>query len=53
MNGRKEAGAQVMVEILVLAHLEHFVPLLHRHLVLDALGRLLLIADLLTAELKT
>lgn len=53
MDGGEEACAQVMVQVLVLAHLEHFIPLLHRHLVLNALGCLLLIADLLPAKLNT
>lgn len=53
MDGGKEAGAQVMVQVLVLAHLKHLFPLLYRHLVLDALGRLLLISDLLPTELNT
>lgn len=53
MDGREEAGTQVMVQVLVLAHLEHFIPLLHRHLVLNALSCLLLVADLLPTKLNT
>lgn len=52
MDGGEEAGAQVVVQVLVLAHLEHFLPLLLRHLALYALRSLLLLSDLLTAELQ-
>lgn len=52
MDGGEEAGAQVVVQVLVLAHLEHFLPLLLRHLALDALGGLLLLPQLLTAKLQ-
>ena len=52
MDGGEEAGAQVVVEVLVLAHLKHLLPLLHRHLALDALRGLLLLAKLLTAKLQ-
>ena len=52
MYGREEAGTQVVVEVLVLAHLKHLLPLLHRHLALDALRRLFLLAQLLAAELQ-
>lgn len=52
MDGGEEAGAQVVVQVLVLAHLEHFLPLLLGHLALDALCSLLLLPDLLTTELR-
>ena len=52
VDGGEEAGAQVVVQVLVLAHLEHFLPLLLRHLALDALGGLLLLPQLLTAKLQ-
>jgi len=52
VDGGEEAGAQVVVEVLVLAHLKHLLPLLHRHLALDALGRLLLLAEFLPTELQ-
>ena len=52
MDGGEEAGAEVVVEVLVLAHLEHFLPLLHGHLVLDALSCLFLITDLLPTKLN-
>lgn len=53
MDGGEKAGAQVVVEVLILAHLKHFLPLLHRHLVLDALSCLVLITDLLSSKLNT
>lgn len=52
MDGGEEAGAQVVVQVLVLAHLKHFLPLLLRHLALDAFCSLLLLSDLLTAKLQ-
>lgn len=52
MDGGEETRAQVVVEILVLAHFEHFLPLLLRHLALDALCSLLLLPDLLTTKLQ-
>lgn len=52
MDGGEEAGAQVVVQVLVLAHLENLLPLLLRHLALDAFGRLLLVAQLLPSELQ-
>lgn len=36
VDGGEEAGAQVVVEVLVLAHLKHLLPLLLSHLALDA-----------------
>lgn len=53
MNGREEAGAEVVVEVFILTHLKHLLPLLYRHLFLDTLRCLLLIPDLLTAKLQT
>lgn len=52
MDGGEEAGAQVVVQVLVLAHLEHFLPLLLGHLALDALCSLLLLPDLFTTKLR-
>lgn len=52
VDGGEEAGAQVVVQVLVLAHLKHFLPLLLRHLALDALRRLLLVPQLLSAKLR-
>ena len=52
MDGGEEAGAQVVVEVLVLAHLKHLLPLLHRHLALDALSGLLLLTELLPTKLQ-
>lgn len=52
MDGGEEAGAQVVVQVLVLAHLEHLLPLLLGHLALDALCSLLLLPDLLTTKLR-
>lgn len=40
-----------MVQVLVLAHLKHLLPLSLGHLALDALGRLLLLPHLLAAKL--
>ncbi len=52
MDCGKQAGAQVVVQVLVLAHLKHFLPLLLRHLALDAFCGLLLLPQLLTAKLQ-
>lgn len=52
VDGGEEAGAQVVVKVLVLAHFKHFLPLLLRHLALDALRSLLLLSDLLTPKLQ-
>ena len=52
MDGREEAGAEVVVQVLVLAHLKDLLPLLHGHLVLDAFSSLLLVTDLLPAKLQ-
>ncbi len=52
VDGGEEAGAQVVVQVLVLAHLKHLLPLLLRHLALDALCSLLLLPQLLTAKLQ-
>lgn len=52
MDSGEEAGAQVVIQILVLTHLKHFLPLLLRHLALDALGTLLLLTQLLATKLK-
>lgn len=51
VDGGEEAGAQVVVQVLVLAHLKHFLPLFLRHLALDAFCSLLLITQLLTTKL--
>ncbi len=53
MNGREEAGAEVVVEVFILTHLKHLLPLLYRHLFLDTLRCLLLIPDFFTAKLQT
>ena len=53
MDGREEAGAEVVVEVLVLSHLKHLLPLLHRHLVLHALSRLVLLSQGLPPKLTT
>lgn len=51
MDGRKKASAQVVVEVLILAHLKHFLPLLHGHLILHALRTLIFLTQLLTTKL--
>lgn len=51
VDGGEEAGAQVVVQVLILTHLEDFLPLLLRHLALDAFRSLLLLSYLLTAKL--
>lgn len=51
MDGGEEAGAQVVVQILVLAHFKHLLPFLLRHPTLDAFSRLFFVAQLLPAEL--
>ena len=51
VDSGEEAGAQVVVQVLVLAHLKHLLPLLHGHLALDALSGLLLISYLLPSKL--
>lgn len=52
VDGGEEAGAQVVVQVFVLAHLKHFLPLLLCHLALDAFCCLLLLSQLLTAKLQ-
>ena len=52
VNGWEEAGAEVVVEILVTAHLVDFLPLGFTHLFLDGLGRHFLISVHLAAKLK-
>lgn len=52
MDGGEEAGAQVMVQVLVLAHLKHLLPLLLRHLALDALCGLFFLSELLATKLE-
>lgn len=52
VDGGEEAGAQVVVQVLVLAHLKHLLPLLLRHLALDALCGLLFLSYLLAAKLE-
>ena len=52
MDGGEEAGAKVVVQVLVLAHLKHLLPLLLGHLALDALSSLLFIPQLLATKLE-
>ena len=52
MDGGEEAGAQIVVQVLVLTHLEHFLPLFLSHLALDALSSLFLLTQLLTTKLQ-
>ena len=52
MDGGEEAGAQVVVQVFVLAHLKHFLPLPLSHLALDALCSLLLLPQLLSTKLQ-
>lgn len=52
MDGGEEAGAQVVVQVLVLAHLKHLLPLLLRHLALDALCSLFFLSYLLPTKLE-
>lgn len=52
VDGGEEAGAQVVVQVLVLAHLKHLLPLLLRHLALDALCGLLFLSYLLATKLE-
>ena len=51
MDGGEEAGAQVVVQVLVLGHLKHLLPLLDRHLVLHTLSRLILLPQGLATKL--
>ena len=51
MDGGEKTGAQVVVEILVLGHLKHLLPLLNRHLVLHTLSRLILMPQHLSTKL--
>ena len=52
VNGWEEAGAEVVVEILVTAHLVDFLPLSFTHLFLDGLSCNFLISVHLAAKLK-
>lgn len=51
MDGGEQTGAQVVVEVLVLAHLKDLLPLLDSHLILDAFSRLVLLTELFPAKL--
>ena len=51
MDGGEETGTQVVVEVLVLGHLKHLLPLLNSHLLLYVLCRLLLLWQLFTPKL--
>lgn len=51
VDGGEEAGAQVVVQVLVLAHLKNLLPLFLCHLALNAFSRLLLLPQLFTAKL--
>lgn len=53
MDSGEEAGAEVVVEVLVLTHLKHFLPLLNSHLVLHTLCSLVFLAEIFTTKLHT
>lgn len=52
VDGGEEAGAQVVVQVLILAHLKHLLPLLLRHLALDALCSLFFLSYFLSTKLE-
>lgn len=53
MDGGEQAGADVVIEVLVLAHLKHFLPFLHSHLILHTLCSLIFWTKLLASKLNT
>lgn len=52
MYGREQAGTEIVVQIFILTHFKHFLPLLHSHLVLNALSGLFLISELFPSKLR-
>lgn len=52
MDGGEEAGDEVLVQVLILAHLEDLLPLHVRHLLLQLLCRHLLPMPVMAAELR-
>lgn len=51
MDSGEEAGAQIMVKVLVLAHFKHLFPLFHSHLVFNAFCSLFFISELFSTKL--
>ena len=52
MYSREQACTKIVVQIFILTHFKHFLPLLHSHLVLNALSCLLLISELFSSKLR-
>lgn len=52
MDSGEEAGAQIMVKVLILAHFKNLFPLFHRHLVFNAFCSLFFISELFSTKLK-
>lgn len=52
MNSGEEAGAQIMVKVLILAHFKNLFPFFHRHLVFNAFCSLFFISELFSTKLN-
>ena len=52
MNGWEKAGAEILVEIFILAHVVDGLPLLICHLLLDGLSSQLLLTERLSSKLQ-
>lgn len=52
MNSREEAGAQVLIQVLILAHIVHSLPLLVTHVFLDRLSSHAFLTKRLTTKLQ-
>lgn len=52
MDSGEEAGAQIMVKVLILAHFKNLFPLFHRHLVFNAFCSLFFISELFSTKLN-
>lgn len=51
MDSWEKTGTEVVVKVLVLAHLKHLLPLLDGHLILYTFGRLVFLTQVFTSEL--
>lgn len=52
MDSGEEAGAQIMVKVLILAHFKNLFPLFHSHLVFNAFCSLFFISELFSTKLN-
>lgn len=52
MDSGEEAGTQIVIKVLILAHFKHLLPLFHGHLVFDAFCSLFFISELFSTKLN-